>query len=103
MSRACGLTTARHTQPQRMRVSVIIAILLAKICAPAENAAPSAVTSRVEHESGWWPAQAMPKALVRMTNGNDFPAPRASWDMMVQSVAGLAAKAVNEGRGDEMV
>src|ERR1051325_8718510 len=103
MSRACGLTTARHTQPQRMRISVIIAILLAKICAPAENAAPSAITSPVEHQSGWWPAQAMPKALARTTNRNDFPAPRASCEMMVQSVAGLAAKAVNDGRGDEMV
>ena len=28
---------------------------------------------------------------------------RAAYQMMVQSVAGLAAKAVNEGRGDELV
>jgi hypothetical protein len=43
----------------------------------------------------------MPKALVRLQN--DLPAPRASCEMMAQSVAGLAAKAVNEGRADEMV
>jgi len=51
----------------------------------------------------WWPEQALPKALVRTTNQQEFPEPRAALQMMVQSVAGLAAKAVNEGRGDEMV
>jgi hypothetical protein len=40
--------------------------------------------------------QAMPRALVRTTNQNGF-------EMLAQSVAGLAAKAVNNGRGDEMV
>jgi hypothetical protein len=45
----------------------------------------------------------MPKALVRTANQNEFPSPRASYEMMAQSVAGLAAKAVNEGRADEMV
>src|SRR5437899_7945159 len=41
----------------------------------------------------------MPKALVRTS-----PAARGeSVDMMVQSLAGLAARAVNDGRGDEMV
>ena len=44
-------------------------------------------------ENRWWPVQAMPKALVRLQD--DLPAPRASCDMMAQSVAGLAAKAVN--------
>ena len=53
--------------------------------------------------AGWWPAQAMPKALARTENQNEFPAPRVPYQMMVQSVAGLAAKAVNEGRADEMV
>jgi hypothetical protein len=54
-------------------------------------------------ESRWWPVQAMPKALVRTRSQNEPPALRASCDMMVQSVAGLAAKAVNEGRADEMI
>src|SRR5262249_1631633 len=43
------------------------------------------------------------KALVRTGQWSEHFAPRASAEMMVQSVAGLAAKAVNEGRGDEMV
>ena len=53
--------------------------------------------------SRWWPVQAVPKALVRTTNQSQFPSPRASHEMLAQSVAGLAAKAVNKGRGDEMV
>lgn len=51
----------------------------------------------------WWPTQIMPKAVIRTSNQEQFPEPRLSHQMMVQSVAGLAAKAVNEGHGDEMV
>jgi hypothetical protein len=51
----------------------------------------------------WWPVQAFPKAVVRTANQQKFPEPRLALQMMVQSVAGLAAKAVNEGRGDELV
>src|SRR5208282_216149 len=54
-------------------------------------------------EDRWWPTQAFPKAVVRTTNQKQFPEPRVALQMMVQSVAGLAAKAVNEGRGDELV
>jgi hypothetical protein len=43
----------------------------------------------------WWPVQKVPKTLSRAAAG--------AQDMMVQSVAGLAAKAVNEGQGDELV
>jgi hypothetical protein len=53
-------------------------------------------------ENRWWPVQAMPKALVRVQE-NEFPEPHAACAMMAQSVAGLAAKAVNAGRGDELV
>jgi hypothetical protein len=61
----------------------------------------------------WWPAQEAPKAIVRtdlalMQQVADPGGQRAStWlgpeHMMVESVAGLAAQAVNEGRGDELV
>jgi hypothetical protein len=61
------------------------------------NSAPAG-----QDENRWWPVQAMPKALVRLQN-DGLPAPRAPCEMMAQSVAGLAAKAVNEGRADEMV
>jgi len=56
-----------------------------------------------EEPDRWWPVQALPKAVVRTTNQQEFPEPRIALQMMVQSVAGLAAKAVNEGHGDEMV
>jgi GxGYxYP putative glycoside hydrolase C-terminal domain/GxGYxY sequence motif in domain of unknown function N-terminal len=53
--------------------------------------------------SRWFPEQAAPKALVRTIEENRFPEPRLANRMMVQSLAGLAAKAVNAGRGDELV
>ena len=56
-----------------------------------------------EEDSRWWPTQVFPKAVVRTTNQQQFPEPRVALQMMVQSVAGLAARAVNEGRGDELV
>jgi hypothetical protein len=56
-----------------------------------------------QSEDRWWPAQALPTALVRTSSQHEFPAPRAAHQMLVQSVAGLTAQAVNEGRGDEMV
>lgn len=52
----------------------------------------------------WFPRQAAPRALVRAAPDGPSPeARRLATQMMVQSVAGLAAQAVNEGRGDEMV
>ena len=54
-------------------------------------------------ESRWWPVQTLPKALVRTENWQRFPAPNGAYQVMVQSVAGLTAKAVNEGRCDELV
>ncbi|MCC7376748.1 MAG: hypothetical protein IT581_18960 [Verrucomicrobiales bacterium] len=54
-------------------------------------------------ENRWWPVQAVPKAVVRLENPGGCSSAHAACEMMAQSVAGLAAKAVNEGRGDEMV
>lgn len=54
-------------------------------------------------EPRWWPVQSLPQAIVRTANQQEFLAPRIGLQMMVQSVAGLAAKAVNEGRGSELV
>jgi hypothetical protein len=51
----------------------------------------------------WWPVQAMPKAIVRLQPQHDLPSLRIACEMMAQSVAGLAAQAVNEGRGEELV
>ena len=46
----------------------------------------------------WWPTQTAPKSIVRTREHGD-----PAYKMLVQSVAGLAAKAVNHGQGDEMV
>ena len=51
----------------------------------------------------WWPVQARPAGLVRTGHPRPFPEPQPAYQMLAQSVAGLAAKAVNERRGDEMV
>jgi hypothetical protein len=51
----------------------------------------------------WWQVQTTPKAIVRTSNQQQFPEPRIALQMLVQSVAGLAAKAVNEGHGNELV
>ncbi len=61
----------------------------------------------------WWPTQKKPKALIRTSINMMAPGPgkEASADsrksspehMMVQSVAGLAAQAVNQNQCDELV
>ena len=55
-------------------------------------------------ESGrWWPTQTLPKAIVRTVPQQQFGRPSEAYHMMVYSAVGLAAKAVNEGTGDELV
>ena len=54
-------------------------------------------------ESRWFPTQAEPKVLNRTVAEHRFPEPRLASQMMMQSVAGLAAKSVNERLGDELV
>jgi hypothetical protein len=56
-----------------------------------------------QEDDRWWPTQAFPKAVLRTTNQQQFPEPRVALQMMVQSVAGLAARAANQGRGHELV
>jgi hypothetical protein len=49
-------------------------------------------------ESRWWPVQTLSKAIVRTIRLEEFPPPHGPHHTLVQSVAGLAAQAVNEGR-----
>src|SRR5262245_61053908 len=53
-------------------------------------------------EPRWVPVQAAPRGLLRTRDDPSQPTGPAI-EMMFQSVAGLAAKATNEGRADEMV
>ena len=101
------LKLMRNTPPfllqQFCAVSVNICLWLSCACAQDSIRPSLSAETTPDDRAGWWPTQAMPKALVRTQNQNEFPPPRASCEMMAQSVAGLAAKAVNEGRADEMV
>ncbi|WP_010585359.1 GxGYxYP domain-containing protein [Schlesneria paludicola] len=54
-------------------------------------------------EGRWWATQTAPKSVVRTIEQSKFPSVDRAYDMLVQSVAGLAAKAVNEGRSDQLV
>ena len=52
----------------------------------------------------WWPTQAFPKSRgSRRQTNNNFRNYVSRLQMMVQSVAGLAAKSVNQDQGDELV
>src|SRR5882672_10398190 len=86
-------------------LSVLIQVCLAPLCCRGADSSVRKLSSEASfnQQSRWWPTQAMPKRFVRTGNRNEFPAPHAAIEMMVQSMAGLAAKAVNDGRGDELV
>ncbi len=51
----------------------------------------------------WFPIQRLPTGLVRTAEMRQWPSSSNSLRIMVQSVAGLAGKSVNEGKGDELV
>jgi len=68
------------------------------VAAAASLAAPARAD-----DDRWFPEQAAPKGLVRTAKGEAFSGPPAAFEMLVQSVAGLAAKGANEGRCDELV
>ena len=82
----------RNMKTNRTRTSCIVAFAMSV-----------ALVTAAADESRWWPVQTMPKVLVRLEDPNAFSSSRVSCEMTAQSVAGLAAKAVNEGRADEMV
>src|ERR1041385_2064752 len=74
------------------------------LCALLARGRMSAIAARAgEEDDRWWPEQKVPRAIVRATDQGAPPALRGGLQVMVQSVAGLAAKAVNEGGGREMV
>lgn len=51
-----------------------------------------------KHADRWWPLQTVPQGIVRTRGHKTF-----AEEMLVQSIAGLAAKAVNQTQGDELV
>lgn len=55
------------------------------------------LTINVSAFERWWPTQKVPKTVLSTSTSG------VAEEMMVQSIAGLAAKVVNEGQGDELV
>lgn len=51
----------------------------------------------------WWPEQRLPASLVRLDPDAGEAGARLERRMLGQSIAGLAAQAVNAGQGDELV
>jgi hypothetical protein len=72
-------------------------ILVAAGFAFENAAAQSEITDR------WWPIQIVPKTIVRVSTASELVTNHFAHETMIQSVAGLAARAVNQGKGDEMV
>ena len=90
--RTKGFYRIHRTTWQRVMLCLVCLALLAP-----SSAFPAGVDAH-----RWWPVQTVPRGLVRLSK-DGYPEPRAASEMMAQSVAGLAAKAVNEGRADELV
>src|SRR5215213_6101257 len=74
------------------KIALICTVLLST--APAVGTAADAPVAA----DRWWPVQKAPRVVVR-----GVAEPDRAEHLLLQSVAGLAAQAVNEGRGDEMV
>src|SRR3954447_17597247 len=79
----------------RPQAALSFMVLMGAVAAPLRAADD-------DHGARWWPVQARPAALVRTGHPRAFPEPQLAYQMLVQSVAGLAAEAGNEGRGEEM-
>jgi hypothetical protein len=92
-------TTMRMAQhPMYFRAVVAGAtLLIGCACGTHRSEGDRAVVAAPDDGPRWWPLQTVPQTLVQVNPSSP------SVDMMVQSIAGLAAKSVNEGRGTEMV
>lgn len=101
-------TEIRHVRQDRTRhaAAIMVALLAVSFVAwfPAgSNAGVAPAGDRPENrEDRWFPVQAAPKGVVR-TDASEPLSGTSGAQMLLQSVAGLAARAVTEGRSDEMV
>jgi hypothetical protein len=86
------MTATRSNMPARALVNLAGLLALA-VCTAARGG----------EDGRWWPVQALPQGIVRTVPWQSFDAPRKAHEMLVQSLAGLAAQAVNGRRGDELV
>jgi hypothetical protein len=83
-----------------------ILVLLIITAGECRGAGPATQGPKIDvarnDEARWFPTQTLPRALVR-TDPDERHARPLGVQMMLQSVAGLAAGAVNNGRAEEVV
>ncbi len=95
-----------------MRVAEFALILLLIPAASCQNTVHDTVRTEPQHR--WWPVQKAPAGVVKTVPHEDFEpveSPKGknnrghfgSMHIMIQSLSGLAAQAVNQGRCDEMI
>ncbi len=80
---------------QFIAVAVGVSLWLPSVGAQDTFSQDISVAKTPNAAANWWPAQTQPKALALL----QCPPNSLSSDMLAQSVAGLAAKSINEGRG----
>ncbi len=85
-------SSLRHSSLRTRSLLIFLAPLL--LLLPSQAA---------DSDSRWWPTQSLPATIVRSSNLHELPAPQPAFQMMLQSIAGLAAKSVNEHRSDELL
>lgn len=107
-------TKARFSPPFILRFSFLLSVALSGVsgCTPS---APDVSGNDDEHSSWWWPVQEAPSRLAVVPAASFGELNQAHglldsemgtggpYHTMVQSVAGLAAQAVNEGRFNELL
>jgi hypothetical protein len=78
---------------------IILLLIVALNSSAQDSLHPAAAANPQPFEDArWWPIQAMPRTISLLQNRG-----RGGQDFLAQSVAGLAAKAVNDRHGDELV
>jgi hypothetical protein len=83
-----------------MRFRAVVAgaaMLIGLGCGTHQSRTERSVVASPDDGPRWWPLQTVPRSLVQVNPSSP------SLDMMVHSIAGLAAQSVNQGRGTEMV
>lgn len=89
-------------KPSYSHLCTLLSVVCFTPCLRADEARATPDGLAAQVDGRWWPVQAMHKSIACLKpTGTSTPA--ASYAMTLQSVAGLAAKAVNDGRGNELV
>src|SRR5262249_36092219 len=92
--RIAGYRCGKQISPRSRAVGRILAIFSIQLSTLVGISFSVATDANTANDARWWPVQTLPKALVRLDAST---LPGVQYQMIAQSVAGLAAKATNEG------